>query len=115
MLLFPRVLLMFQIIKINNTYKNFILSWMHAAAGATHHFLYLPLRRLLIWLLGQRPVAVLEEAAHFTSEVASTARSTAPLLPQTPLRSRLMDRLRARPQVFDQVRRLMPLRWSLFL
>jgi len=79
---------------------------MYSAAGAAHHLLYLPLRRLLVRLLGHRPVQVLDEVADASSEVSSTTRSTAPLLPQTPLQSRLMDRLRARPQVFDQVRRL---------
>jgi len=84
----------------------FTYRWMDAAGGSARLLFYLPMRGLLVRLLGRRSVEVLEDVADVSSEVASTVGSTVPLLPQTPLRSRLMDRLRAQPQVFDQVRRL---------
>jgi len=79
---------------------------MHAAAGASHQFLYLPMRRWLIRLLGHRSVQALEEVADASSEVTSTTRSSSPLIPQPRLRSLLMERMRSRPDVYAQVAQL---------
>ena len=79
---------------------------MHAAAGASHQFLYLPMRRWLIRLLGHRSVQALEEVADASVEVSSTSSSTAPLIFQPNRRSRLLERLRSRPYTYAQVAQL---------
>jgi hypothetical protein len=79
---------------------------MDAASNTGRRWMYLPLRAVCLRWCGQMGVDVLEEVADASSEVASTARSTAPLLPQPPFRSLLLDRLRSRPHTYAQVAQL---------
>lgn len=77
--------------------------WMDAVGGVANRVLVVPVRGACLRWCGQGGVDLLEEVMETSSEVTSTTRSSAPLIPQLRLRSRLLGRLRSRPLVFNQV------------
>jgi len=77
--------------------------WMDAVGGVANRVLVVPVRGACLRWCGQGGVDLLEEVTETSSEVTSTTRSSAPLIPQLRLRSRLLERMRSRPLVFSQV------------